>query len=187
MRSRTPRQLSFQGKGFDKPGDCFGGSLLKNSHAKSKRPLDSKMPIHLVLRANQSVLRLPKTFKIVNAQTERICKRHGVKLYRYANVGNHLHLLIKIRNVKSWAAFIRALTGRVAQLTSAMLKSSKKSFWNQRPFTRIVRGWNKAYRTIQDYIHLNQLEVEGFISRSEIKTLKDLRALVAGGFSSNTA
>jgi hypothetical protein len=52
-----------------------------------------------------------------------------------------------------------------------------ESFWALRPFTRIVRGWRKAFQIAKAYVELNLLEAEGFISRSEIKTLRDFRAI----------
>jgi hypothetical protein len=178
--ARRAKQLSFEG--FSKLNDCFGGSLLKNSHAKTHRPLDSKLPIHLILRSVKGGMRLPKTFKHVNQTVDRACKKHGVRLYQYANVGNHLHMLIKISHVKRWAAFIRELTGRIAQVAQG-LKGPQKglpNFWKQRPFTRIVRSWRKAFRDAKEYVHLNFLEAEGFISRKETKTLKDLSAIFSG-------
>jgi REP element-mobilizing transposase RayT len=174
------RQQGFQGASFHVPKDCFGGSLLKNSNAKSKRPLESKLPIHLVLRANRGGMRSPKTHLRVNRAVEKTCKRHGVKIYRYANVGNHLHMLIKIPGRSRWAAFIRELTGRIAQEVKAVTGQAGK-YWKQRPFTRIVRGWRKAFRLACDYVELNILEAEGFISRRQTQTLKDLRAIWQDG------
>jgi REP element-mobilizing transposase RayT len=165
------KQLSFSGDLFKVPKASFGGSLLKNSHAKTKRPLESKLPIHLVLRANKSQFRTHKSFKRVNDTVASVCKKHGVKLYKYANVGNHLHMAIKIRSRPSWAAFIRELTGRIAQLEGIK--------WLKRPFTRIVGGWKKAYCGLLDYITLNQLEGDDIISRAQIRTLRELREVWA--------
>jgi len=66
-------------------------------------------------------MRLPKTLNLVDDLVERICKKHGVKIYRYANVGNHLHLVIKILQRRRWNAFIRELAGRIAQLVREKL------------------------------------------------------------------
>jgi len=139
------------------------------SHPKVKRPLDSKLPTHLVLRSARSSMRKPQHLLKVNQIVRKACQKHGVKLYEYANVGNHLHLLIKLRNRPFWAAFIRELTGRIAQLT--------KSQWLHRPFTRIVRGWRKVYQTAREYVRLNVLEADGHISRRETKSLADLRKI----------
>jgi putative transposase len=174
------KQFSFDAKEFFKPKDNFGGSLLKKSHAKTCRPIESKLPIHIVLRAKKSVMRLPKTIAIVDNKVDRICKKYGVKLYRYANVGNHLHLLVKIPRKQSWAPFIRDLTGRVAQLTKTAIGGLSESFWSQRPYTRIVRGWQRAFQIAKDYVELNFLESQGFISRKETKTLKSLREIWDG-------
>jgi REP element-mobilizing transposase RayT len=173
-----PKQLSFSGKLFNKPDDAFGGSLLK-SHPKGKRPLESKLPILLTLRAERSVMRSLGVFHKVNSQVYHIAKKHGVRVYRYSNVGNHLHLLIKIPHVRRWAAFIRELTGQIAQLMLKNIHLPKDlSFWRYRPHTRIVRGWKKAYTIAKDYIELNELEATGSIDRKQIPNLKALRRLL---------
>lgn len=171
MLSRK-RQHEFSGEGFKRPNDSFGGAALKGN-ARSARPLDSKLPIHLTLRAAKSVLRMPRYFAVVEWIVSDVARKHGVKIYRRANVGNHLHLAIKIPRVKRWAAFIRELTGRLGLALKSVMGGQK--LWFYRPHTRLVRGWQKAFRIVKDYIGLNSLEAEGFISRAEIKTLKDLR------------
>lgn len=163
-RGQVKTRLKFDGVGPSR--DHFGGRLLKGN-PKGRRPLDSKLPTHLVLRSRASLLRLPKTYLKVNEVVERVCRKHGVRLYRYANVGNHLHLLVRLRSRRSWSAFIRELTGRVAQI-ALELKPREKSlvrFWRYRPFTRVVRGWKKAFRVACEYVGLNQLEADGMIDR----------------------
>ena len=180
--AKRQKQQKFEGEGLQSPKDSFGGSLLKNSHAKTKRPLDSKLPIHLVLRSTKGGMRLPKTLKPVNDLVGKVCKKHGVTIYRYSNVGNHIHVVMKIPGRPRWSAFIRELTGRISQLVQG-IKGREKGvrFWAQRPFTRIVRGWRGAFKLACQYVELNQLEAEGFISRRDTKTLKDLRAIWESG------
>jgi REP element-mobilizing transposase RayT len=174
------KQLEFNIDGFKKPGVCFGGSLLKGN-PKTKRPLDSKSPVHLNLRANQGGMRLPKTFGKVHELIHEAAKKYGVKIFDYANVGNHIHLLIQVTKIKLWSAFIRELTGRIAQVCRELGVAVKgDGFWRTRPFTRIVAGWQKAFRIMKDYIYLNKIEADGYINRKETKTLKDLRALLSG-------
>src|SRR5665213_2496526 len=166
------RQQEFSGAGFSKPGDIFGGSLLKNGNARSKRPLASKFAIHVVLHANKSVMRSLRNFAKVEQTLHDTAKRQGVRLYKHANVGNHTHLLIKLTHIRHWPAFIKELSSRIA-----LICTDEKGFWKWRPFTRIVRGWKRAYQIVKDYIELNQLEANGFIKRKDTKTLKDLRAI----------
>lgn len=212
-RDESFRQLEFQDQSFGKPGDVFGGSLLK-SHPKVKRPLATKFPIHVVLRANSSKLRLPKTYFKVNQLIQKTAKKYGIKIYKMANVGNHLHLLIKLSKLDLWKGFIRELSSKIAALVDKVTRlkisrelyqgakdlshkrndgrifqkrsqrakhQSEQKFWKHRPFTRIIRGWNKAFRTVKSYIDLNEWEAQGHISRKDIKTLKDLRALLDSG------
>jgi REP element-mobilizing transposase RayT len=179
---RRPKQLEFQGSAFTKPKDWFGGAYLKGNHAKRKRPLESKFAIHVVLRAAESGLRRPAVYRHVNLAATRACKRYGVKLYEYANVGNHLHLLIKLPHIRAWRAFIREITGRIAQIARGLKGRQKgaRAFWRHRPFTRIVRGWKRTYRLAKDYVVLNQLEGEGLISRTESRVFRQGEARGTG-------
>jgi REP element-mobilizing transposase RayT len=113
-------QQSFEGKGLKAPKDSFGGDLLKNSNAKIKRPLESKLPIHLSLRNTKGGMHSHATILPVKNTVNRIAKKHAVRIYEYANVGNHLHLLIKIPQRERWAAFIRELTGQLAQVVQGI-------------------------------------------------------------------
>ena len=156
------KQLSF----FGNQAVAFGGSLLKGN-PKVARPLSVKNPIHLVLRADKSRFRLPKNFARANECLEKTAKKHGVRIYSYANVGNHFHIVLRILNRRQWAAFIRELTSRLAYM--AQIK------WPKRPYTRIVAGWRRAYQALKKYIRLNQLEAEGLITRLQAGKLKKLR------------
>ncbi len=179
--AKRHKQHEFTGMGFNKPSDVFGGSLLKGN-PKGKRPLDTKMPTFLTLRATKSTLRLPKTFKLVDDLIQSTAKKYGMRIYKTSNVGNHLHLVFKVSRLELWSPFIRELTGRIAQAVMAVVGAAGAAgFWLYRPHTRIVRGWKKAYQAVKDYIHLNQLEAEGHISRKEISSLKQLRLLWADG------
>ena len=175
--AKREKQQEFQDKAFKKPKDWFGGSYLKNSHAKTKRPLESKYPLHVVLRSDcgrtDASMRHPRHFGKVNARVHNTAKKYGIKLQEYANVGNHLHLLIHFKKRQQWTAFIRDLTGSLAREIAGVKGKSGWKFWSQKPFTRIVRGGPKAYRVVKDYALLNQLEGEGLIDRFEVSALKN--------------
>jgi REP element-mobilizing transposase RayT len=137
------------------------------------------MPILLTLRAEKSGMRKLGVFHKVNAQVYAIAKKHGVRVYSYSNVGNHLHLLIKIPRIRRWAAFIRELTGQIAQLMLKNIDLPKDlKFWKYRPHSRIVRGWKKAYKIAKEYVELNELQATGCIDRKQIPNLKALRELL---------
>jgi REP element-mobilizing transposase RayT len=180
MAKRTHQQ-EFQAEEFNKQKDSFGGALLKGNNAKIKRPLESKLPIHLVLRSNKGGMRHPKSIDVVHGTVRDVSKKHGVTVYHNANVGNHLHMVIKIPARTRWSAYIRELTGRIAQRVQGLkgTEAAALKFWKDRPFTRIIRSWRKAFKAALEYVELNLLEAEGFISRKQVKTLKDLRAIWA--------
>ena len=94
-----------------------------------------------------------------------------MRVYEYANCGNHLHALVRIPRRSRWSAFIRELTGRIARRTGVR--------WMHRPFTRVVNGWRKAYRAVKAYVQLNRLELDEGLSRADARELQNLRRLVA--------
>ena len=164
---RQNQQLKFQDPSL-KAIKQFGGALLKKSNAKTKRPLSTKHAIHVVLRSSKAKgewsLRSLKNQKTVEKLTRNLAKKYSIKIYEYANVGNHLHLLIKLNNRFTFNPFIRALSGSIAlKVTgSNKLKALKEKFWDYRPWTRVVE-WKKAYSIAKDYVIQNHLEVMGLI------------------------
>lgn len=144
----------------------FGGEFLKNSNAKNQRPLSFKRPIHLVMRSTlaKGSLSLLKFDGSVRKIFERQSKKFGVKIYRFANAGNHLHLIIFPRSRQAYRSFIRSVTGLVARLVLRVQrgKSKKPRFWDKRPFTRIA-NWGKDFRGLCNYLLRNTLEAIGFI------------------------
>jgi REP element-mobilizing transposase RayT len=141
---------------------AFGGSLLKNSHAKTKRPWSPKASMHLVLKGSDHKL------KYYDRRVEKIIERqacnHLIKIYSLQNVGNHIHLVIKSRTKISLSNFLRAICGLVAKQT--------KIKWLQRPFTRIVR-WGSAYQKLKNYMTINHYESQGY-SRPQARFMLEM-------------
>jgi REP element-mobilizing transposase RayT len=146
----------------------FGGSLLKDSHAKKARPLSTKNPIHLVLRSSQakgekSFLTL-RNQKIVKDVLKKTARKFHIQVLEFSNVGNHLHLLIRGFNRTEIKNFLRTFSALVARYCQDRHKGSGqgKSFWDQRPFTRIVESF-RGYLVAKDYVIQNHLEAMGII------------------------
>jgi len=171
VRKSRNKQLSFSG--LEKPDDAFGGSQFATRNPKTKRPLHSKVPIHMVLRARKGGLRNPKVFNLVNNAIARANKKYGHRMYDYSNNGNHLHASLKLSHVRNWPAYIREVTSEIVQiLRRAGLLTAKEKFWLYRPFTRIVRGWKKAFQALREYIQINQLEAENIVTRDEVRWMR---------------
>ncbi len=143
----------------------FGGMLLRGN-AKTARPLSTKHAIHLVLKSKLAMgsrsLLHRKNVDRINAIVHRQAKMKGVRLYRFVNVGNHLHLVIKLDRSTAFAgrrafhSFIRALTGLIArQVLGAQRNHARGTkFWVARPFTRLV-SWGRDFNRVSRYMEKN--------------------------------
>jgi REP element-mobilizing transposase RayT len=144
----------------------FGGAHLKNSNPKEKRPISTKKAMHLVVRSSMAKgpLSLLRNNSKVSAIVHKQAKLCGVKLYRFANAGNHLHMIILPSSRIAFKRFVRSITGLIARLILKAEKGSAKSiqFWDKRPFTRILE-WGKDFKITTQYLLQNILEALGFI------------------------
>jgi len=178
-RVRKPRQLLL----IPEAKKVFGGSLSKGN-PKGRRPLASKAPLHLVLKANRgfgarSMLH-PDHVKKVNACVRKQADATGIRLYHFVNVGNHLHLVVKIHDRKQFRVFILAVTGLIARQMLGAERGPGKlgrgfgagtgdrvglakteaaaGYWIRRPFTRVA-SWGRDYNGLGQYMLKNQRQV----------------------------
>jgi REP element-mobilizing transposase RayT len=163
---RSSRQFTFAG--FEKLKIKDFGGMLTKGNAREARPISTKRPMHLVMRSTlargeRSFLR-PARARHVRNLVERASQRHGVKIYRFANSGNHLHMIVLPRSRYGFNAFIRTISGLIARLTLGVERGRAKGlkFWDARPFTRILE-WGKDYTNACRYLLQNTLEALGFI------------------------
>jgi REP element-mobilizing transposase RayT len=135
----------------------FGGALLGKSHAKKARPLSTKHAMHVVLRSSKATgewsLRTTRNLKMVERTLKKLAQQFGVTIYRYAIVGNHIHILLKLSNRFTFAPFLRALAGTIAlKVTgSNKLKALPDKFWDFIPWSRVVE-WSKACQQAKAYV-----------------------------------
>jgi putative transposase len=149
----------------------FGGELLLGKR-KTKRPLSTKDPVHLVLRSD-----IPRVFSPRNQRLERliyrIAKESDVQIYELAINWNHIHFVIRVKVRACYIRFVRILNSRLARAnkTSGTWKCGGKLF-AFRPFTRILK-WARDFRNVLSYLKLNQKEARGEITRkSKLKCLR---------------
>jgi hypothetical protein len=170
----------------------YGGSLRTTRAARSRaRPLSTRDSMHLVLRSTQargawSFLQ-PRNQGAIRALSEKFGARFGVKVLSIANVGNHLHLQIRITNRRLYAPFVRALTGAIALRVTGRDRwksdardplAERRPFWDLRPFTRILEG-RRSLLTLRDYFALNRREARGFDRVTARWILRQERAFFA--------
>jgi len=151
----------------------FGGARLKKSHAKKSRPIAIKKTMHLTLRSSKAKgeksfrydkNRIQKIDKVVRTQA----RKFGVDIYRFAIVGNHLHMLVKASYRRGFIAFLRSISGIIARIAlgaergRAKLRESARGFWDQRPWTRILFTWTE-FKNVKKYVEQNFNEAMGFV------------------------
>ena len=139
-----------------------GGSLSLGKR-KNKRPVSSSQSMHIVMRSVQAhgkySLLLPKHAKLVHHIINKYGKRFEVRVYNFAFVGNHIHLLIKSKTREGLQNFLRVVAGQTAQRITHAEKGSPlaKRFWDLLAFSRII-PWGRAYSIVKHYIHKNILQ-----------------------------
>lgn len=109
----------------------------------------------------------PKHCDHIHDATRAVARRWGIRIYRYANVGNHIHLLIRVPSRSAWRSFLRQLAGGIALIVTGAKKGAPltkneadRGFWDHLAFTRIVR-FGQDYRGVALYLIQNLFEVAG--------------------------
>src|SRR5688500_13524537 len=91
-----------------------GGSLAKGRR-KTKRPIATKKAMHVTLRSSWAKGELSllqrRNASFLKTLLPELAKRWEVRVYRWSNNGNHLHLLVKARRRKGFQNFLRVLAG----------------------------------------------------------------------------
>jgi REP element-mobilizing transposase RayT len=147
------------------------GGFHTKGKRKTLRPIDPKQALHVVLKSSKArgVLSLlhPKNCGPIHDFTHELAKRWGVRLYRYANVGNHIHLLVKVPSRAIWKRFLRELAGTIALIVTGARKGAplskndtQRGFWDGLAFTRIVH-FGRDFDGMGRYLIKNLFEGAG--------------------------
>ena len=133
--------------------------IIRTGLRKSKRPLSSRHPIHLILKSAKHDLRARE--REIVAILNHFAAKFGIKIYGIVVNSDHIHAIIRLHHVKIYNSFIRSLTGT---LTLKM-----KIRWLARPVTRIA-NWGRDFRRLKLYLKLNWLEATGQIAYQPNRT-----------------
>lgn len=161
------------------PRTTHGGRESKGKR-KSPRPFTPKTSIHIVLKSKRASgawsMRHRKNQSKITSMVYVYASRFRVHVYRFANVGDHLHLLVKATDRKDLADYLRVLAGRIAITVSGARKYIKRigKFWDHLCWSRLVK-WGKEFHVVQRYVFANELEGIGAGAKDE-KYWKKIRA-----------
>jgi REP element-mobilizing transposase RayT len=164
--------------GFKNSANASHGGDLSKGKRKTFRPIDPKQALHVVLKSSKAKgefsLLHPRHCNALDSFVRKTAKKWGVRLYRYANVGNHLHLLVQVPTREAWKRFSKELSGGIAQIVTNAQKgsalprnnepttpeSAKRGFWDHLLFTRIVL-FGRDFNSIKKYFIKNFFEAAG--------------------------
>ncbi len=125
---------------------------------KIARPIDSRRPLFLTLKATSSehLLNHKATIeKILGAQSERV----GARIYSFAIQADHLHLAVQFGGQLLYRRWIRATTGLLARQVPGVE-------WLHRPHSEVV-NWGRHLDHVLKYIDFNRQEA-GLIEWSHL-------------------
>jgi hypothetical protein len=87
-----------------------------------------------------------------------MARRFDVRVYDFANVGSHLHLVLRVRRREAFQDFLRSFAGIVARrITGAERGRRSGPFFSGLAWSRVV-NWGKDYFGLRHYVFRNQIE-----------------------------
>ena len=89
------------------------GGAVRRGRRKLERPVSVRRPMHVVLSSHRArgAWSLRRHAPAVQGALRAMAQRFGIRVYDFANVGSHLHLLVRARRRESFQAFLRRLRG----------------------------------------------------------------------------
>ena len=144
------------------------GGMKSKKGRKNERPLSTKRAIHLVLKSDKAFGKLSflnfKNKPLIERLLKEKAKKFGIVIQDFANVGNHLHLKIRISSRENFQKFLKAITTQIARFVTGAKKGRKFGrFWLGLAFTRVLTS-RKEELFLKGYIEANRHEAQ--VSRS---------------------
>ena len=152
------KQTSF----WKNPKKTHGGSDAKGRR-KVARPIVTKSPMHFTFKATRArgAWSFHRFDKSIAEKVHALGKKYRVKIRRFQNVGNHLHVVAQAATRRELQNFLRAVPQAIAFLvTGARRGNAVGRFWDGLVHSRIVH-WGRDWRTMRHYIEKNQMEAAG--------------------------
>ena len=148
------------------------GGAVRAGRRKLERPVSTRRPMHVVLSSDRA--RGPWSLRrhqvAIRETLRQMARRFGIRVYDFANVGSHLHLLVRARHRHAFQAFLRSFAGIVARrVTGARRGHPAGAFFKALAWSRVV-AWGRDYLGVRHYIFRNTIEgAEGPIVRRAIE------------------
>jgi REP element-mobilizing transposase RayT len=141
------------------------GGGIRRGKRKIARPIATRKPMHVILRSSRAVgewsfLR-KENRTAIETLLEKISRRYGIRVIKFQNVGNHLHLLVQGKSRVLLQSFLRTLPAKIAlAITQAKKGAPQGRFFDEIIFSRVVE-WGRDILRLKNYFFKNQLEAAG--------------------------
>jgi REP element-mobilizing transposase RayT len=142
-----------------------GGDVGRGRH-KGARPFSSRRPLHVVMRSDRAVgdwsMLCPVHRATIANLMRTLAPRYRVRVYQFANVGNHLHFVVGAKDRHGFQSFLRAFAGLAARAVTGARKGAPVGrFWTSTTYSRLL-SWGRAFHTARVYVLQNEFESAGF-------------------------
>jgi REP element-mobilizing transposase RayT len=136
------------------------GGDVRRGQRKLERPVSTRRPMHVVLTSHRAKgpWSLRKHHQAVREVLRRMARRFQIRIYDFANVGSHLHLVLRARRREAFQGFLRSFAGIVARrVTGAKRSRPSGPFFDRLAWSRVV-SWGRDYWGLRHYVFRNQIE-----------------------------
>jgi hypothetical protein len=150
------RQMHLEQRRLEHGGD------VRKGQRKLERPVSTRRPMHVVLTSHRAEgpWAMRRHDRAIRDAMRAMARRFDVRIYDYANVGMHLHLVVRARRREGFQGFLRSFPGIVARrITGARRGRPAGPFFSRLAWTRIV-SWGRDYAGLRHYVFRNQIEEE---------------------------
>src|SRR5258708_1904577 len=136
------------------------GGAVRRGRRKLERPASVRRQMHVVLTSQRArgPWSLRKHEGEVREALRTMARRFGIRVYDFANVGTHLHLLVRAKRRASFQGFLRSFAGIVARrVTGARPGRPTGRFFVGIVWSRVV-NWGRDYLGVRHYVFRNAIE-----------------------------
>jgi hypothetical protein len=118
------------------------GGAVRMGRRKLERPVSVRRPMHVTLHSERArgAWSLRRHRLAVREALSACSRRTGIVVYDFANVGSHLHLLVRARRRPDLQTFLRSFSGLVARIVTGAQKGRPLNgrFWTALAWSRVV-------------------------------------------------
>ncbi len=126
---------------------------------KWERPFSSSNALHITLRTKIGGLRSKPILQWLKTFIPAKGAYFGIRIYHWAILNGHLHLLLQARDKTALSGFLRVISGVIARRILGAEKGNPKGtkLWESRPYSRVLT-WGREFKNVLAYIERNALE-----------------------------